>query len=179
MTGANLEAQYSQAFSGLPPARRALLEQRLGDAIIFVEYTEHSTAREKSSTIPDVLATLSDSPQGYIGNVTLPDRIAKWVTRLTIRRGSFNGPLFDVVSAGSFANPVVSKVRSKLEKHYDTDCPTELLAYHVVQPMLPSDTWLPAVQATVTEVLPRSVFRQVWLFDVPTATVVYSYPAVA
>ncbi len=126
--------------------------------------------------IPEVLRLLRNVPRQYCGNLSLPGTIRDAIRRVTIRRADFAGPVFDVVSVGSFQNPIGSTILGKLAKTYEVTGPIELLAYNLRQPTLPQDTWLPTITAILRESLADSVFRRVWIYDASARLVLFVYP---
>jgi len=75
---------------------------------------------------------------------------AAWkAATITISRGDFEGPEFDVEAVGSIGDPTLERIRAKWLKSYATQYPIELLAYYELQPEAPKALWLPSLHSFV------------------------------
>ena len=148
----------------------------LADALVCVEYRESARFREKRNSIPEVLRTVRAVSKSYTGDVAITSSLAGIVRRCSIRRGAFLGPCFDVVSAGSFSNPVISAVCAKMKKTYDTENPVHLLAFYLHMPVFPSSAWVSAAIQEVHTAIAKSRFERLWVYDAGKERIVHVYP---
>lgn len=172
----SLGQSYTAEFKALPVAERSLMEANLADAYIVIDYGRSLRLHDKRGLIPEILRLLKDVPRQYRGNLNLSGTIGESIRRVTIRRGDITGPEFDIVSAGSFQNPIDTTILDKLAKVYEVTGPAELLAYNLHQPTLPQDTWLPAITAILRKSLAGSAFRRVWIYDASARLVLFVHP---
>ena len=120
--------------------------------------------------------TLGNTAKGKFDLRSHPDLkdVVRW---LSIGRGEFNGPLFDVPAVTSFADPAKERIESKFKKEYEIKSKTELLAYYELQPDLPQNLRLPSVQKFVKDNIKSSIFQRVWIYSVRQNKVVFVYPS--
>ena len=100
--------------------------------------------------------------------------------RLIVAMGNYNGPIFDVDMATSFADPIMEQIERKFEKSYQSDVPMELLVYYELQPTLILQTGeLANVMESAAELIDeRTSFSRVWVFDSGTQKIMAVHPAV-
>jgi hypothetical protein len=157
---------FREEYERLPQAKRLSLEQRLGDAIVHVEFHEDATVRRRRSVVPRVLDALGRLPPQFEGEVPIQREwnLEGLVTWIGIGRGSFIGPSFDVSRVVPVENQLVPRLRDKFGKSYQTNARrVELLVYYYV-PMPWAGEWVPRVKAVLADEMPRSLFDRVWLF---------------
>jgi hypothetical protein len=97
------------------------------------------------------------------------------VRTITISRGDFESPEFDVEAVGSIGDPTLDRVRGKWVKSYATRYPIELLAYYELQPQAPEALWLPRLSSFISDNWNASPFRKVWVFDIGSRSVSASF----
>jgi len=148
----------------------------LADAVVYVAYRESARFREKRDRVPEVLCIVRALPQDYTGDLPIPRSLAGLVRRCTIRRGAFRGPCFDVESAGSFSNPLVSALDAKMTKEYETADPVNLLAFYLHMPLFPSEAWISAAIHEAETAITTSRFERLWVYDAAKERIAHVYP---
>jgi hypothetical protein len=150
---------FRQEYERLPQAKRLTLEQRLGDAIVHVEFHEDATVRRRRTVVPRVLDALGRLPPQFEGEVPIQREwnLEGLVTWIGIGRGSFIGPSFDVSRVVPVENQLVPRLRDKFGKSYQTNARrVELLVYYYVpMPWLGSGC-LESRRCSLTRCLARS-----------------------
>jgi len=173
-----MNALFRKAYDTLPRNQRTRLRRRLHNALVGVWFEDGASLRGRVEVIPQVISVLEQIETKTDGELPLAghSNLRSIVTRLSITRGQFVGPVFDVSAGGSFGDPVVDLLHKKFEKPYCVAAPIELLAFYELQPVSPDILWLPRVQEFVTQSLGVSPFRKVWVYDVVEHKVRYVYP---
>lgn len=165
-----------KAYDSLPPVVHETFKNKFHNALIYVTfyYTASLHIREKS--IPMILSMLVETDTEFVGILHPPtdSPLSITVKYVSIGRGAFIGPCFDVAAVGSFADPTIERISTKFKKKYKTSYPVELLAYYELQPVLPESTWMPGVQEYVRQNLHDSLFRRVWIFDINRKAIIFS-----
>jgi hypothetical protein len=169
---------FKQAYEDLLPGNYTSFKEKFHNALIYVRFCSTASSRIRGNAIPMILDLLMETDTEFTGSLAPPHEspLSEAVKSINISRGEFTGPCFDVEAAGSFADPTIERLATKLTKNYRTLHPVELLAYYELQPVLPESTWVPRVQEYVRQNLPRSLFRRVWIFDIGTKAVMFMLP---
>jgi hypothetical protein len=156
---------------------RRALDERLAHALVYVSFVADVQARRRGSAVPDIIRHLSTIRPDFSGEWKPPagSTLHGKVRAVTISRGDFDGPEFDVEAVASIRDPTLERVRAKWLKSYTTRYPIELLAYYELQPMMPLVLWLATVDAFVHENWHASPFRRVWMFDIGSRTISASF----
>ena len=175
-----LQKLFEDAFQNLQVAHRSNIGKRFGNALIHVSFKEEAPSRSRSKSISLVFDLLQEMTTEFVGELRPMGGsiLGKVVKKVTVRRGNFSGPCFNIEAGGSFADPTINLLRQKFEKQYKSPFPIELLAYYELQPALPESFWLPEIQAFMIEQLKSSQFGRVWVHDIGTRTVRFNYPNV-
>ncbi len=163
----------------LPAMEKSKIQEKFGNALVHCSFENRSSFKSRNKAISVVMNHLQGMPTGFAGqeDVRGGNGHDSVVTRVTIQRGNFTGPCFDVDSGGSFSDPTLNAIRQKMEeKSYSTSAPIELLGYYELQPVLDDTVWLPEFSAYVRQKLEQSLFRRVWIFDAIGQTVKFVYP---
>lgn len=155
---------------------RRELNQRLGNALVYVSFVPEVQARQRRAAVPEILQRLSTMAPDFVGqwrpahHGTL-DGVVRFIT---ITRGDFPGPEFDVEAVGAIGDPTLERIRAKWSKPYSTRYPIELLAYFELQPLAPEALWRYPLESFLTTSWESSPFRRLWVFDVASRTIPYS-----
>lgn len=139
-------------------------------------YRDSARLRDKRARIPEVVDVVRAVPKDHTGDLPVPDSIADLVRRCTIRRGGFRGPCFNVESAGSFSDPLVSAVHSKINKVYQTEDVVDLLAFYLHMPLFPSAAWASAALQEAETAIAESRFDGLWVYDAAKERIACVYP---
>ena len=174
----SMNALFRKAYDTLPRNQRTRLRRRLHNAVVFVWFVDGASLRAREAVIPQVISVLEQIEMKTGGELPLADRsnLRSTVTRLSITRGQFVGPVFDVSAGDSFGDPVVDLVRKKFSKSYRAAAPFDLLAFYELQGVSPDFLWLPQLKDFVARNLGRSPFRRVWVYDAIERKVRYVHP---
>jgi hypothetical protein len=154
---------------------RAALHATLHNALVYIEFENGARSRERSGAIPTILTALASMPTEYEGRWRpSADNPMRGVVRsISVSRGPWPGPEFDVAAVSSIGDPTAERIRAKCQKTYVTTRPVELLAFYELQPMTPQELW-PAWIASLTETTWAAPFRRLWFFDVGSKAIPYS-----
>jgi len=155
---------------------RCALDERIANALVYVSFVADIQARRRRSAVPDILRHLSTIRSDFSGEWKPPSgtTLHGTVRAITISRGDWEGPEFDVEAVASIGDPTLECVRAKWRKSYTTPYPIELLAYYELQPQAPEALWLPRLSTFVRNNLSAGPFRGVWVFDIGSRSVSYS-----
>lgn len=170
---------FSNELERLPKGKKERIEAKFKNALICVAFVKGIRANKRKSAIPtifDYLLSLENTAQGKI-DLQSSRELKDVVHSVSIVRGGFAGPLFDVEAVTSFVDPVKERIRDKFRKQYKTKSKTELLAYYELQVKIPENQWLPSVEKFVENSIKTSVFQRVWIYSIPQNEIVWVYPA--
>lgn len=168
---AALRAAYESASGGL----RFALDNQLPNALVHVAFLPGLASQERKGAVPLILHELSSLPADQTG-IWRPGAgtsLATTVRSITISRGEFHGPQFDVEAVSSIGDPTVERIRSKWQKSYATSRPIELLAFYELQPLIPGEIWKSRLDSFVRMAWSSGPIRRVWLFDVGSKSIPY------
>jgi len=156
---------------------RRELDERLGNALVYVSFVADVQARQRRSAVSDILRHLSTIRPDFNGEWKPPSgsTLHGRVRGITISRGDFEGPEFEVEAVAPIGDPTLERVRAKWLKSHATRYPIELLAYYELQPLMPKVLWFPSVDSFVSENWNTSPFRRVWVFDIGSRSVLASF----
>lgn len=101
---------------------------------------------------------------------------AAGLSMVRVFRGGFRGPVLEPVGAGAIGDPTRVILEGKFRKVYPTTLPIELVAYYDLQIQCPLAEWKPEVSRFVSDNLPSSPFRRVWIFSHISREVLYVHP---
>ncbi len=168
-------AALRNAYESAPGEMRSALLERFSNALIYVAFRALAAASQRKPAVEHILHGLLDLPPDYRGNwrPETGSDLSKTVRAITVSRGGFEGPVFDVEAASSIGDPTLERIRGKWAKSYETPRPIELLAFYELQPTTPESWWKPAIDSFLQSAWSSSPFRRVWLFDVGSKTILY------
>jgi hypothetical protein len=148
----------------------------LSDGLIFIRFAPASTGPQRNRAIPRLMVLLQELPNGFRGDVSLPDdaALSEAVRKVRVTRGDFVGPSFQVDGATFISDPVIERIDGKFRKRYETPNRLELLAFYELHPTQRAEVPLPAVEQFVRNNLESSQFSRVWVFDAENRAVLYS-----
>jgi len=87
------------------------------------------------------------------------------VKKIRVLRGNFNGPSWNIVTAGLLDDQPIQRILDKFNKNYISDAERiELLAYFDSQPS-PLPDFIPLVESTVKANIRSSQFSAVWIYS--------------
>lgn len=171
----DLHEHLENEYESFLPKEKVEISQRIGNALIDVAYKANVSLKIKRNTTKAIIFSLKDIDPYFEGNIILGRELSKVIKRITICRGDFNGPCFNVESVGSICDPIAEKLEEKFNKAYKTNLPIELLAYYDLQPILRESYWLPKAISFIERNIYTSPFERVWIFDVHKEKIIYSY----
>lgn len=176
--GLKLKHLLNDGLGKLSSKEKREIKRRLSDALVHITFNPQASFRTRRDAIPKILKSFTTISPRCVGQLRLNARIQSvpCVKGITIRRGSFVGPCFDVEAAGFFGDPTLEKVKGKFSKAYQTSNAIELVGYYELQPVLKDSLWLPQLRVFVRKNLKNSPFRRVWIVDLPNQTIRYIYP---
>jgi hypothetical protein len=156
---------------------RLALDERIANALVYVSFVANVQARRRRSAVSEILLHLSTIKPEFCGEwkPLLGTPLHGTVRAIKISRVDFPGPEFDVEAAAAIGDPTLERVRGKCRKSYASAHPIELLAYYELQPQSPKALWLPRLDSFVRENFDASPFRRLWVFDVGSRSISYSF----
>lgn len=164
----------------LPNKKKQRIKTNFSDAVISVAFGKGISKDKKRSsikTIFDYLLTLKNRADGEF-DLKLQPSLKGIIRRISIKRG-FDSLSFDIEpEAIWFSNPVVERIKTKFfDKTYKPKCNRiELLCYYELQPELPKNRWVPAVENFVKSNLKSSMFERIWIYSFIQDKIIYVYP---
>jgi len=163
-------------YSNLPPDQKDRFDGLYSNAMIFPQFENKSTLRQRQKTFPKIIDHLLSLEPEFEGETceNYPDFEDK-IEGISISRGNFRGPLFDLPFGGSIGNPTISTLRKKFQKTYESDYPLHLLAYIDLSPMFPDEIWLNDLKGFIKESLKSSQFEKIWIFDYQKNNIKFEY----
>lgn len=172
------KSDYEQRYLGMPRPRRALWDRKLGNALIHITFKDGAPWSQRWQATDRVLLWLEEVSTEWSGTLT-PDvggALNDVVASVSIRRGGFVGPCFDIDGGGWIQDPIAERLTEKLGKSYNVVGRLELLAYYELQPETTSTILKERVEAILRDGLSASPFQRVWIFDVGSRSVLLVTP---
>jgi hypothetical protein len=135
---------FEGAYQRLRIAQQTGLQNRYGNALVHVVFRSNASSPGKKGAVPFALFWLQELSPSFerISYRTARSPLGKVFGRITLCRGQFTGPCFDVEAAGPFAEPPLNSIRERFAEPYHRIFPMELLAYHELQPILTYAGWV-------------------------------------
>jgi hypothetical protein len=160
-------------YQNLPTGARTTIKECFKNALVHVTFHTETSSRGRENALPLLLDWLQGFSPCFIGSTHPGERssLHRVVSEITVSRGDFPGPFFDVDAGGAFADPTLERVSKKFEKKYVSSTPVELLAYYELQPVLSEDLWLPQLRAFITQHIGSSGYRRAWIYDIKSKTI--------
>ena len=170
--GQQLKRLFQDAF-----AKDSVLNQLYHNAHIYIGFQKDAALNHRKAVIPEIVATLREKPDTFKGLVwPLPKQLRRAVRELTINRGTFSGPIFDLMEATLREHNYLKRLESKFQKNYETDRRMELLAYFAYQPAPTGFDWKSEFHRQVVQKMKRSAFKRIWVYDCWDKDVKYVHP---
>lgn len=161
-------------YSSLSRDEKELIRGRLYNAFIAFEFNDEATLRQRKKMLPELFNVLKNITTSFEGELKLSDPTFRNICEiLTISRGRFTGPLFDINLGGFVEDPVIKSIEGKLKKTYQKDSPMHLLAYIDLNPMFPQDIWLPKIRDYLKNNKFINQFDKIWIFDLHEKEIKY------
>lgn len=171
------KTELSRYHSNLPPEKKVRFDRIYSNALIFPRFQNRCTLRQREKLFPVIIEHLLTLDKKFKGDTfENTTEYGDKLSGISISRGRFSGPLFDLVAGGSIGDPTVSAIRSKFGKTYKSDHPVHLLGYIDLNPMFPEDIWLPSVEEFVKASINKCQFEKVWIFDFQKSEIKFVYP---
>lgn len=171
-----MQEALRESYENLSPNVRLEVKKHFGNSLVHVAFHLKSTSRMRKAAIPLILKLLQSSAP-FVGDAQLKvgSRLTNVVRKITVRGGVSDGPWFNVEAAGSFADPILDRLRQKFARRYKTSVPVELLAYYELQP-LPLEWVWGQLDAFIKAHLAGSLFQRIWVYDHSNKEIKYVYP---
>lgn len=165
-----LQQLLEDTYQNLSTSARTEIERLFQNALVHVTFHAETSSRGRENAIPLILNWLQGFSASFVGSTPpeVQSSLHKVVSEITVSRGDFLGPSFDVDAGGAFAYPTLERISKKFEKKYISSTPVELLAYYELQPIWPEELWLPQLRTFITQHNGSSRFRRVWVYDIKT-----------
>lgn len=161
--------------ANLPKIKQDFLNELYPSAFIFIDFLKDQTKRQRKKLFSEIFDHLLTLDKQFEGTTYVNGKISNFEIRITrCRAGSLR---FSIAHGGSFSDPVMSALKSKFGKKYETKYPIHLLAYIDNTPMVPEHIWLPDAEQFIQEALQDSQFEKVWIFDAINNEIKMGYPS--
>lgn len=165
------------ACDALPKRRKRELRRRAGNAMLSITFVESASAPARNKVLPLIVEFLTKIEPSFSGSISAEPWWKGVIQRMRLSRSRLIGPVFSVASAGFYQNPMILRIAEKFAKHYRSEAPMELLAYHHFRrPPLPRQLWHGPLETYLRLNLQASNFRRVWVFDDHDRRVDLVYP---
>lgn len=162
-----LKTEFEKSFKSLSRKPRQLLNHSLKNAAVFVEYAETATLQQKRSVIPAVFKSLEFLNPSDEGNLLAdgPSSLKPVLKKLRVLRGNFNGPSWNIDTAGLLDDLPINRISDKFSKRYSSDAKKiDLLAFFQSQPS-PLLDFIPVIETAVRSGIGSSQFSAVWIYS--------------
>ena len=146
------------------------------NALVCIRFVASARIAQREREIGALFQFLRTLPAGFDGVIPVPAQcsLSATVRFVTVRRGDFVGPHFQVEAFGFLSDPILDRIRVKFAKRYRTQNRLELLAFYEIHPVRPRVMkWLKAVEEYVDANLATSQFSRAWLFDASAREVLF------
>ncbi|MGI9450070.1 MAG: hypothetical protein ACR2QH_05445 [Geminicoccaceae bacterium] len=151
------------------------IQENFSNADISIIFKTASTERARRKYIPELFCEISKLDEGFTGNLTTNSQ-SKILEKLSISRGNFCGPCFDVAGdPGWIEDPLISKLTEKNQKKYETQYPVNLLMYYESFLRFPEEQWRNALPTYVLDHQRSLQFAKIWVFDVPRMIILFEH----
>ncbi len=150
----------------LPSSKLEILKRLFWNADISITFrTDLSNAKRKNQ-IQNIFDLLLEQPENFTGEIpNLPTRLKWYIERLSINRGSFNGPLFNTPFTTAVGEPTEERIASKMKKNYEPRGRLELLAYIDGNVMFPDEIWLSNLDRYFSTLDESCQFKKIHVYD--------------
>jgi hypothetical protein len=153
-------------------ATRRALRASLGNAWIWVLFAD-GNRREREKSIPGLFEFLATLTVDALGDYEIgAEYDCPCVPSVTIMRSDdIRRPRFDVTYVRSVGDPLLTRVKEKWQKSYQTPYETQLLAFYNMQTSRLAQLSLKEVEEFVRDNWSTSPFKRVWVYDVGKAKI--------
>ena len=168
--------KLSEYYSNLPQHQKNQFDALYSNAMIFPEFENKSTLRQRQNIFPKIFNHLLSLGPEFEGETCKNYRDFNGkLKEISISRGKFKGPIFDLPFAGAINDPAISTLKKKFSKTYESDYQLHLLAYINLTPMFPDEIWLNGLKSFIKSSLKSSQFEKIWIFDYQKGHIKYEY----
>jgi hypothetical protein len=128
--------KLSEYYSNLAQHQKNQFDELYSNAMIFPEFENKSTLRQRQNIFPKIFNHLLSLGPEFEGETCKNYRDFKGnLKEISISRGKFKGPIFNLPFAGTINDPTISTLKKKFSKSYESDHQLHLLAYINLTPM--------------------------------------------
>ena len=166
--------------STLLDGERNEFQKKYYNVLLYINFQDNITSRKKCNAFRYIFSHLQNLPEGYSGKTYQKCHSA--VKYISIRRGEFAGPIFNVDASSGFLFNVIekmvrSRIKDKIENplKYKTEHPMELLAYIDMQLIFDGRIIINSIDGLKEELL-RSNFQHLWIFHIHENKILYNIP---
>lgn len=168
-----LRGEFATQIEDMTPEVRKRFQCNYCDAHIYVEFDYDHSISKRRTGVAKVLGWLSGTKQN---DGEHKPKIAA-IEMVRISNSEQGRPSFGVNTAGMHSEPVVDRVRTKLEKkHYVTTSRLELLCYFDRIVASNAKAWEPSLIEYLDENLSKSRFAKVWVYEKHEGRVLFRFP---
>jgi hypothetical protein len=173
-----IKSYFDDHLKSLPRYKKKKFKSKYKNAMINVAFNENHYYLSQRTTIKKIFSNLLNMTVSYESDLKLnfDKNLNNKIHYISISRGDFVGPIFNIGSVTSFADPCKERIKNKFKKKYEIDSNIDLLVYYEIQPMLPEKNWLPPVEEFIKTSIDKSLFQRVWIYSVTEKKIIYTYP---
>lgn len=168
--------QLEDVYEKLSEKKKQAIKRRVGNALINFEFVPTVTAKVRKQNIPRLIDFLETVEDDQLGEIEPPRELRKVLKQVRILRGGFNGPFFDIMSAGFLGDPTIELINEKFMNTYKTNYPIELISYFELQPVIDPIVWLPKLKEHIESNIQSSPYKRVWVVEIPKKIVHFVFP---
>lgn len=168
--------KLSEYYSNLAQNQKCQFDELYSNAMISPAFEYKNTLRQRQNIFPKIFNHLLSLGPEFEGDTCKNYRDFKGnLKEISISRGNFKGPIFDLPFAGAINDPTISTLKKKFSKRYASNQPLHLLAYINLTPMFPDAIWLNGLKSFIKSSLQSSQFEKIWIFDYQKGHIQYEY----
>jgi len=153
-------------YNVLPHDLKNALDKLYAHADIYFTFHECVTKNKVKQQMTEVFRELLNIPADQTEVQTFSNKkVTRLLKEISIFRSSVNGPMFSINAVARMDDPTPEALRQKFTKTYQTNYPTELVAYIDGNPMIVESDWRSATEEFFENNKQFGPFRKIWIID--------------
>jgi len=152
-------------WTALPSEQSTEFRRKYAHALLHFRFGSTVGLNKRRAAFARIFDALLVIPDDFTGDALRFDPgFLPVLEVVSIRRGSFVGPMLDVDNFGWIGDPTETTISKKLSKTYACDYPIDLLAYVDWDILPPEGAWKASAEEAAKALL-TSQLRRIWVFD--------------
>jgi len=170
-----IKKAFNNKLEEFPRKKKEQFKEKYRDAEIYVYFIKDSLLHKKKDLIQKIINYLVKLENNTESEIPFNN-----LCKISINRGGFRGPCFEVSAAAWIHDPLIECIKIKLRKRYKIKSNrAELLAYYDFQPEEADDIAdynLKELRNFIKSNIESSVFQRVWIYSVRRNKIIFIYP---